>query len=163
MKAYKILNVKEVMAHILMKDTFDEFLVSEVKILGKANLFLTGKPAEGFFPEEALDESGYVAYKELRSICFDMIKGEKTPDSFTFMFLLKRSEVENLIEDCDSTLQPQDVESLSVLVRFKDGELSFTTGSALRIFTMDKSLNMAWDQWLERFMDKCGILWDALA
>lgn len=162
MRAYRIQNVKEAMGHILMKETFDEFLVSEVKILGKANLFLTGRAADGFFSEEELDESGYISYKVVREICFDMIKGERSPESFTFMFLLPREKVEALLDSCDSTLQPSDVENLSALLRFKDGVLSVTTGSALKIFTMDKSLNVAWDKWIEGFLTQCGFSWEEL-
>lgn len=162
MRAYRIQNVKEAMGHILMKDTFDQFLVSEVKILGKANLFLTGRPAEGFFSEEELDESGCISYGKVREICFDMIKGDRSPESFTFMFLLPREKVETLLDSCDSTLQPSDVENLSALLRFKDGVLSVTTGSALKIFTMDKSLNIAWDSWVENFLSDCGFAWDEM-
>ncbi len=156
MKSFKIRNVKEVMAHLLMKDTFDKFLVSEVKILGKANFHVTGIPAEGFFSEEEVDESGYVTYGSLREICFDIIKGDKTPDSFTFMLLLPREKLEGFIESSDSTLQPNDVDNLSMLIRFKDRDLTVTTGSSLRIFTMDKSLNGAWDKWVESYLTERG-------
>ena len=162
MRVYKIQNVKEMMAKILMQDCFDDFLVSEIKILGKANLFLTGSPAEGFFPAEELDESGYIPYATVRSLCFDMIKGEKQPESFTFMFLLSREKVEALLDECDSTLQPSDVESLSFLVRFKGGELTVTTGSALKIFTMDKSLNVAWEKWVENYLTTLQIGFDEI-
>ena len=149
------------MAHILTKDTFDKFLLSEVKILGKATLHLTGTPATGFFQEEP-DERGYVPYGLLRPICLEMIKGKKTPESFTFMFLLPTKELEDLLEETDSTLQPFDVENLSFLVRYKDGELTLTTGSAYKIFTMDKSMNAAWDLWVEKYLNSSGISFEEI-
>ena len=162
MKVFHLFDNKNVMSHILTKDTFDRFLLSEVKIYGKATLHLTGTPAPGFFAEEKLDERGYVSYGLLRPICLEMIKGKKTPEGFTFMFLLPTKELESFLEETDSTLQSFDVENLSFLVRYKDGELTLTTGSAFKIFTMDKSINTAWDLWVEKYLNLCGISFEEM-
>lgn len=162
MKVFRLFDTKNVMAHILTQNTFDDFLLSEVKINGKATMHLTGTPAAGFFSEEEMDERGYVAYGFLRPICLEMIKGQKTPESFTFMFLLPTKKLEALLEETDSTLQSFDVENLSFLVRYKDGELTLTTGSAFKIFTMDKSMNAAWDSWVEKYLDSCGISFEEM-
>ena len=162
MRVYRLFDNKNVMAHILTKDTFDNFLLSEVKISGKASLHLTGSPASGFFSEEELDERGYVTYGVLRPICLEMIKGTKTPESFTFMFLLPSKELEGFLDETESTLQPFDVENLSFLVRFKDGELTLTTGSAFKIFTMDKSINDAWEKWVQNFLHEKGISFEEI-
>ena len=66
------------------------------------------------------------------------------------------------MEETDSTLQSFDVENLSFLVRYKDGELTLTTGSAFKIFTMDKSMNAAWDSWVEKYLDSCGISFEEM-
>ena len=160
MKSYRILDVKDFMSHVLTKETFDDLLLAEAKISGKAGLYLSGKPAEGFYEEEDLDESGYVCYGHLRKICLAMVQGQRTPDSFTMMFVLPRKKLSALIENSDSVLNPSDVESLSLLVRFKDGGLSVVTGSAYRIFTMDRTLNEIWDKKVEDFLTKNGIRWD---
>ncbi len=162
MRVYHLFDNKTVMAHILTQPTFDKFLISEVKIAGKALFHLTGTAAEGFFTEEALDERGYVTYGQVRSVCLEMMKGQKVPESFTFMFLLPTKELEKFLDETDSTLQPFDVENLSFLVRFKDGEITLTTGSAFKIFTMDQSLNVAWDNWVNDFLHRHGFQYDVM-
>ena len=162
MRVYHLFDNKTVMAHILTKDTFDRFLISEIKISGKASFHLTGRAAEGFFSENELDETGYVSYGQVRQVCFEMMKGHKVPESFTFMFLLPSKELEKFLDETDSTLQPFDVENLSFLVRFKDGELTLTTGSAFKIFTMDQSLNVAWDSWVNDFLHRMGFQYDVM-
>ncbi len=162
MKVFRLFDNKNVMAHVLTKETFDDFLLSEVKISGKAFLHLTGTPTPGFFPEEDVDERGYVSYGLLRPICLEMIRGQNTPESFTFMFLLPTGKLEAFLDETDSTLQPFDVENLSFLIRFKDGELTLTTGSAFKIFTMDKTINTAWDRWVEQYLNSCGISFEEM-
>ena len=157
MKSYRIKDVKSFMARVLTMDTFDDFLLSEAKIFGKASFHLTGIAAEGFCNEEPKDESGYVPYKKLREVCLSMMRGKQTPENFTMMFLLPREETEKLIASSDCDIPKEDVEQLSFLVRFKDGELFVITGSAYRVFTMDRSLNDAWDRWVELFLQKTGI------
>ena len=163
MRAYGIRDIKGCMAHILTKETFDSFLLSEAKIVGKASFHITGIPAKDFYREEPLDESGYVAYGRLRDVLLSVIRGKETPESFTLMFLLPRQKTEELIESSGSVLTPSDVEQLSLLVRFKEGELSVSTGSAYRIFTTDKTLNDAWDRWVENFLTKHDLPWDVMA
>ena len=149
------------MAHILTKDTFDSFLISEVKIFGKATLHLTGVSSFSDSSKEE-DERGYVTYGQVRPVCLEMIKGQQIPESFTFMFLLPTKELETFLDNTDSTLQSFDVENLSFLVRFKDNELTLTTGSAFKIFTMDKSINTAWDKWVEDFCTQSGISFEEI-
>ncbi len=66
------------------------------------------------------------------------------------------------MDETESTLQPFYVANLSFLVRFKDGELTLTTGSAFKILTMDKSINDAWEKWVQKFLHEKGISFEEI-
>ena len=36
-------------------------------------------------------------------------------------------------------------------IRFENGKLSCTTGTSLKLFTLDKSLDQAWDRMVQKF------------
>ena len=59
---------------------------------------------------------------------------------------------DKFIEDSDVVLQSADVLSLSMNIRYQNDELTIVTGTSLRIFTVDRSLEQQWDQWVRRFL-----------
>lgn len=44
-----------------------------------------------------------------------------------------------------------DVNGLALNIRYEDGNIICTTALSLNLFTMDKSLEHAWDQMVQRF------------
>ena len=81
-----------------------------------------------------------------------MIKGRRTPLAFKFVFQLPSDEVDLLLARSGLPLIPQDVFGLFFNCQYHGESLTLTTGSSLRIFTMDKSLDQAWDGMLEDFL-----------
>ena len=66
-------------------------------------------------------------------------------------------EVEKLIKSSSTTIPATDVESLSVLIRFKDGALSVTTGTSIGGFYPDRSLEKALDEHIDKFIKNLNI------
>ena len=52
--------------------------------------------------------------------------------------------------------------SLGINLRFSQGEVIITTGVSYNIFTLDKSAEKAWDEYIPSFLESNGIEADLL-
>jgi hypothetical protein len=144
MQSFRITDVKGFMAQLLTRDAFDSFLLVEATIHNRVAYVIDGHVAG--------EETPCVPYGDVRPLCFDMIKGSKTPEFFQFVLQLAPEAKDKFIEDSDVVLQSADVLSLSMNIRYQNDELTIVTGTSLRIFTVDRSLEQQWDQWVRRFL-----------
>ena len=165
MQAYVIKDVKNFMNQMLRTEAFDFFLLSEITIQAKGSYVLDGHLEEGYYSREELEASGQkvgdlLPYKEFRTMAFDLIKGQRTPTYFKFIFMAPEVLIEKLLEKTDNSIQQQDVLGLVCNVRFQNGELQLITGSSYRIFTTDKSLDQMWDSYIQSYLTKLDIQWD---
>ena len=86
------------------------------------------------------------------------MKGKNTPLSFQIVFRLAPYNVESLLRQSGLSYRPEDVDGLFLTLRYDGTQLSCISGSSLRIFTLDHSLDHAWDAMLEKFFHKKEIV-----
>lgn len=157
MIAITIKNLKNFMNHLLICDTFDHFLVSDATITTFVSFTIDGTLHPDFYdPEKAeelrLSKQRQIFWSDIRPYCFSIIKGRRTPLSFKIILQLPREEVNILTEKSGMEITPEDVSGLFVNFQFNGETLTLTTGSSLRLFTMDKSLDHAWDKKIQEFL-----------
>lgn len=167
MNSIKIIDIKMTMAMLLLKDAFDEFFLEEAEALTYAKIVLNGKRNKNWYLGENAGEkneesdgksddfSGLVKWKEVKHIFFEYIKGKKTPDIFKVslkaddkiagMFLADSGFYEKYVQE-----KPE----LHMQFRFEKGELYVITGIYSQIFTLDKSVENAWDEAVKRWFQK---------
>lgn len=167
MTALKIINVKEFMNILLRTETFDHFLLSEASITTFATLILDGHSCADFFsPEDEgyslIENETYVPFSLLRSSCFDFIKGKRTPVSFKFVFLLSKENQQKTLASLNSSFSPEDISGMYLNLKYQAGEIICITGISYRNFSMDKSLEHAWDDMIMRFFKNHKILYESL-
>ncbi len=153
------------MTKLLTGEEFDRLLLAEARIEGRGHLSVTGRPAKGFFSEEEMsymDPSGFLPYGMYRDTLFSFIKGNRTPESFMIQLVLPRSDIEKLASDADCTIPLSDVESLSLLIRFRDGELTLATGTSISGFYPDKSLDLSLASYTAKLLDDCGVSYESV-
>ena len=163
MQVFKIEDKKNFMTKLLTGDDFDGLLLAEARIEGRGHLSVTGHPAAGFFSEEEMrgvDASGYMPYGLYRETLFSFIKGNRTPSGFMIQLLLPRSGTESMVSSSGCGIPVSDVESLSLLIRFRDGAISVTTVTSISGFYPDKSLEKALDSYAASLLDKCAVSYD---
>lgn len=80
-----------------------------------------------------------------------MMKGRNVPLYFQFVFQLSPENMQRTLAQCDSSFTPSDISAMFINLTFKDGKLTATTGISYRIFSLDKSLEQAWDKLVEKF------------
>lgn len=156
MIALQILDVKQFMSKILKSDIFDHFLLSEALIHTHHTYTIDGHINKDFYSQEELEsanmqEQTLTYWKELKSDCFEIIRGKKTPLGFRFIFLLSPENVEKLVLQSGLTIPPRDIKGLFLNIKFERNILICTTGTSKANFTLDKSLDMAWDSMIKKF------------
>ncbi len=162
MIALKLKNTKNFMSHLLLSDTFDSFLFIEGEIVTFNTFTIDGSLRKEFYdssPEETITYD-YSSWKQLRGLCFSMIKGKQTPLSFRFVFSLSPGNITRLITQKALDFQASDVQGLYLNIRFDGTSLQCVTGTSLKTFSMDKSLEHEWDAMVPRFFDKKGIAFE---
>ena len=139
MTAVEIKDVKGFMGKLLASDTFDDFLILEA-VITKANTFtIDGRLNEEYLSDlENEDQSDggdktlvgkLQTWGNVRSFCFELIKGKTLP--VYMKVVLQKSG-----EEADHYLN----------IVYDRKELKVVTGTSLRTFTLDKSLEQEWDQ-----------------
>lgn len=141
---------------------FDAFLLEECTIATANTFTIDGHIHKKFYTEAEREEMGltspdapvFSSYASLRPLCFELIKGKRTPLSFCFVFHLSKENTEKILQKTDAALSISDVRALVLTVRYDGSAVTCTTGTSLSVFTMDKSLEHAWDNMVRRFFLK---------
>ncbi|MDO4617628.1 MAG: DUF5721 family protein [Lachnospiraceae bacterium] len=163
MLAIHIKNIKGFMNSLLLQETFDRFLVSEAAITTFTTFSISGDLRKEFFTDRSDEqakapERTQVLWKEIRPFCLSVIRGKRPPLSFKFVFQLSPEGVQKLLEQHDLPFQPEDVYGLFFNCQYHSELLTLTTGSSMKVFSMDHSLDQIWDTTVSRFLEKQGLL-----
>ena len=154
------------MNKLLLQEAFDSFLVKEATISTFQTLYIEGKRNKDFYTTEEFEELGtdtdYVKWSEIKPLCFQAIKGKKTPLSFKFVFKLSPKNTEKFLQQTGLTFTPTDVSGLFLNIIFENNEIHCVSGTALTIFTMDKSLDTEWDAMVERFFKQIQVEYERI-
>lgn len=156
MRSYQIQDTRSFMKKLLIGDTFDTFLLSEAAITTFAAFHIDGTFHPEFFSTEeteqlGVEQCGYALWKRVRPFFFELNKGKNTPLSFHLVFRLAPHNVEQLIRQSGVALRPEDVDGLFLNIRYDGTSATCISGTSLKIFSLDKSLEHAWDSMLEKF------------
>lgn len=156
MISMQIQDVKAFMGKLLLKPTFDAFLVVEGSIITYNTFHIDGHLQPDFYSKEEqealeLDKRRFSRWQELRPFCLTLIKGKRTPLGFRFTFQLSPENTARLLEQTKSTFAPENIGGLVLNIRYDESGLFCTTGISMRIFTLDKSLEYSWDQMVQKF------------
>lgn len=159
-----ITEVKSFMAKLLTQNTFDNFILKEMELSTFINFTISGQLNEAFFTTEELQERGEhnrsVLWSEVRTIAFSMIKGHKTPLALKIVFQLPRPLCEELVQQSGGRIKSEEVGGLYLNVRFEKNELHIITGTAIKTFTLDKTLEQVWDLRVKQILKEQGISFD---
>ena len=157
MISLQIEDIKSFMNKLLLKPDFDAFLLVEGTITTCNTFHIDGEIKPGYYTKEEEEALGLLGrrfsrWQELRPFCLDLIKGKRTPLSFRFTFRLSRENTEKLLTQTGSSFSLEQVDGLLLNLRYDETGLVCTTGTSLKLFTMDKSLEHAWDQMVQKFL-----------
>lgn len=157
MLAIQIKDVKTFMSKLLSADTFDTFLLEEAQIHTFNTFTIDGHRNREFYTKEELEDPEnfpyeYSCWKEIKGICFQLIKGKKVP-TFMKIILHKRPEDAYTVLEEGGALEFADtLKAFVVTIKFDAGGLKLTTGTSFSTFIMDKTPDLLWDNAFRKFL-----------
>lgn len=160
MIALELVEQKKFMSDLLIKEVFDHFLMVEAELFMGTRHVIEGKLQADFFSEEerfAQQGRTYAYWKEMKSLLFLLMKGQKTPLSFRIVLMLSKENMVRLLERVSSPLQLEEIGGFFLHLNFEKKVLRCITGTNLHVFTLDKLLDQEWDNNVKTFLRKKGI------
>ena len=155
MVSLKVVDVKACMNKLLLQNVFDNFLVSEVEVNMANRHVIQGELNKSFLSNdelEALNGRQYSTWSEIRPMVLQLMNGNRTPTSFKMVFSLSKSNTEHVIEKNGLPFRYEDLGGLFLNIRFDSNGLYFITGTSIKVFTLDKTLDQVWDKDVRTFL-----------
>ncbi len=167
MLAYKISSTKSFMNHLLVADTFDNFLMAEAMISTANTYQIDGHINKEFFSTEELSQPADFPYdfsewKDMKPLCFNLIKGKRTPLFFKFVLHLKPEAIGKLLAAGNCNIPAEQIKALVLTIKYDGSQVVLTTGSAFHTFIMSKEPDTIWDKALQQFLARKGIDYELL-
>ena len=149
MKSFTIENIKEFMHLIFKTNIFDNYQVHIASALTFTYFEISGNLNHSFFDEGEDPERNYCTWEEIRPYVFNVIKGTKLPKKMKIIL----DAPQNLKESIS-----QNISSLFINISYENNILTVTTGSSLKSFTLDKSHEILWDEYIENLIKENNII-----
>ena len=146
MISLKILEMNRFMGKLLKGENFDGFLLKEGFLRTSMEYRFQGRIFPDYFDteEQKQYQEEYTFWGEVKPFVFELVKGKRTPLAFSFTLLLTKNDTAQLLAR-RSVNVGEDSTSLLLQIRFEHGVGRMITGTARNTFTLDKSLEEAWD------------------
>jgi hypothetical protein len=158
-----IKDTKQFMSHLLIKDTFDQLCVSEADI-ATSNIFsINGQINQSYYTSDdyaELQDHNFSRWASIKPFCFSLIKGNKVPSFMKIIFLLSNDECQLLLSKNALDFSLEDINGLYINIRYTDGGVTIITGTSIKLFTMDKSLEHIFDAYVRSFLDQRNIAYE---
>lgn len=159
MIALKVKDVKSFMAKLLNTDTFDSFLLEEARIQTFYTFLMDGHINRDFYTREELEDEKSVPYeyarwKDVKGICFQLIKGKKVPTLMKVILHKKPEDAVALLKQGGAKELADSLKALVLTIRYDSNGLLVTTGTCHSSFVMDKTADLLWDKELRRFLEE---------
>lgn len=162
MVALSINSTKSIMGALLMTEAFDNFRVEEVTISTFNTFSIDGHINKDFFTSEEISEAPnglpvFSSWQEIKPICFQLIKGKKTPVSFRFILHADDSLIDEFCQKDELTISRDMIKGLILNIRYENGKVNIITGCSYNSFVMDKSMDNIWDKYLPHLLSDLKI------
>lgn len=120
MISLRIKNTKTFMSHLLVKDTFDNFLLSEADIKTSCSHSIDGQINRAFYSDEEWetlegDARRYELWLNQKPFCFSLIKGSKVPSSMKIVMLMSTKDTEALLSQIEAGLSTDNINGLFII------------------------------------------------
>lgn len=147
-------DIKIFMNHFLTGTEFDRFLLCEATIMTGSTYIIDGHINREFYDtddEHFESNRTYQYWGECKPLAFQMVKGLRPPLAMKIILMAAPDKIATLLNQSNIPLSPEQVSGLYLNIRYEHDTLHLSSGTALTIFTMDKTLEHIWDETLVQF------------
>lgn len=145
------LKTKACMSHLLLKNTFDTFSFIEGEITTFNKFTIDGFLQKDFYEEAPKDTHSH--WKDVREFCFGIIRGKRTPLYFKLILSLAPEKFADFLKEYEvSGFHPETIQGMYLNLSYDGTNLTCITGISLKTFTMDKTLEKAWDTYAQKML-----------
>ncbi len=167
MIALQVQDIKNFMSKLLIGTDFDAFWLSEATITTSTTYTIDGLLHPDFFDTQEAEiikneRREYALWKDIKPFCFSIMKGKKTPLHFKIVFMLSKKNTEKLLFGNHVPLTLDDIFGLFVNFQYDGTHLTCTTGTSVKTFTLDKTLDHVWDELIQKFFKQQQIPYEIL-
>lgn len=149
MIALKIEDRKQFTSGLFVRSLFDKFLVREASIVTFNRFTIDGRVRQGYYTKEEREEQQMEEYSRwalVRPFCFSLIKGKRLPGSFSIVLQLDKLSVKAFVEEYGLMADSAQIKGLYLNIRYEEDQMICVTGVSLDFFSLDKSIEEAWDK-----------------
>lgn len=154
MIALRLPDIRTTTNKLFAAEDFDAFLVSEVSLSTFCSFQIDGRIPSDYYSEEeqtSLIDKQTIAWKQLRPLMYQLIKGNRLPGQFKIVFRLNGHNVDKFIKQTGLPYSAADIGGLFLNIRYQNGNISAYTGTSLNIFDLSKQLDHEWDRMVKGF------------
>ena len=165
MISLSIKDTKNFMSQLLVKNTFDTLYISEADIATSVTFSINGLINKDYYTQEEYEQlthKKYSLWSDIKPVCFNLIKGKKVPASMKLVFIFPDSLCKHIISDYSLAYSLPDINALCINIKYFNGCVTITTGTSLNMFTMDKSVDTAFDDYIKKHLYNAGIDYEEL-
>ncbi|MGI6108102.1 MAG: DUF5721 family protein [Lachnospiraceae bacterium] len=107
------------------------------------------------------NENTFVSWKDIRPICFSMIRGKRTPLSFRLVLLCPASEAPEYFGELAGA-EDSGISSFVLVLQYKDGKITATTAVSYSRFALDRGPERQWDSEAAEWFRREGLPFEAV-
>lgn len=161
MLSIQITNQKDFTTRLFVREDFDNLLLDSATIRVYADYTIDGRINPAYFEgDDILPTTSFLPWEKYRPVCFQMIKGSKKPSYFKFVFRMNEAQCQQFEEFAKVPLSSLMISGLFLNIRYDNGTLLLTTGVAQKSFTMDRTAETTFDQFVVQFLKDKNIDFD---
>ena len=154
MLSIQLTEIKNFMAHLLSRETFDQFYLVEASVKMNISYHLDGHLNHDFFDTDTTEnpDRDYCLWREARPFVFNIIKGKRLPLGCKIVLGLPKGTIAFLIKESQCTFREEEIEGIYLNILYEQKKLTITTGISYRTFSLDKSLEHNVDDHMKKFL-----------
>ena len=159
MLSLQINDIRSFMSHLLTMESFDHFYFVEASVKMGISYHIDGHINKEFYDTDTRHNltRSLSYWKEVRPRIFSLIKGKQLPLGCRIILALRESDLSELLVNSGASFREEDIEGMYLNILYDPGSLKLTTGISYRVFSLDKSLNYAFEEKVRSFLAGLGI------
>lgn len=163
MVALKIIEVKTFMEKLFRTTLFDDFEIASIEISTLTDFKISGTLNKAYYSSDELEIMGdktLIQWSSIKDLIFHIIRGQKPPSHLKLVLSLPNDKLTQFASSYDLNMPIEKINGLFINMKYDPSGLTCTTGSSLKIFTLDKSLDQQWDLSVQKYLNKHQILFE---